>query len=97
MREFPRYFRELQEKCGIKNYTELAAMLGVSRSMASKMRIRGTISNEHCVTIAQALRIDPMELVALNELEKSSRQKVKRYWASKHRESAILKNRQPVI
>jgi hypothetical protein len=72
---------------------KIAMHWGVSRQAISKYRMRegSTFSDEVALKVAELLGIDPMEVIASQNLERAKTRKVKEFWGKKMVGGGFLK------
>ncbi|MCQ8104692.1 helix-turn-helix domain-containing protein [Methylomonas sp. SURF-2] len=86
MKSIENYMDELKEKTGSDNKTAL--LLGVDRSVISKIKSRGAISDENAVKVAELLDIDPGEVLLAAAMARSQGA-VKSAWESVSKRAGI--------
>lgn len=75
------YLDEVKEKCGLMLDHELAKYLGLTTTAIGYYRKRkSTMDDYTALKIAETLGIDPMEVIATANAERTKRPKVKTVW-----------------
>ncbi len=81
MKTLENYIDEFKEKLKIDSDYAVAKELGIARQQLSRIRNGYTaIGREKCIRIAQALKIDPVEIIATIEAAKEKTPEVKAVW-----------------
>lgn len=79
-----------EKRGGISDYA-LAKELGITRAAVSDYRNRGTtLGDDVCISIAEILGIDPMQVIADQHGERAKSEKVRKIWERASRTAAIL-------
>ncbi len=91
MSYFNTYLDELLSKKGLKNDSELAKFLDVSRQHLSRVRKGSLFSEEKCYLIATELGIDPLELLSYNMYQKAKSEELKTIWLDLHQKTKKVK------
>ncbi|MDA0688758.1 MAG: helix-turn-helix domain-containing protein [Proteobacteria bacterium] len=78
------YLDELIRKKRLKNDSELAAYLSVSRQHLSRIRKGGLLSDSKCYRIAEDLGLNPLELFAYNQAQKADSPETRTVWMDLH-------------
>lgn len=81
MKTLENYIDEFKEKLKIESDYAAAKELGIARQQMSRIR-NGyvAIGREKCIRIANALKIDPVEIIATIEAAKEKRPEIKAIW-----------------
>ncbi|WP_027710286.1 hypothetical protein [Zooshikella ganghwensis] len=81
MKRFEDYLDAFKEKLKIESDYALAKELDVSRQQISNLRYYGgALGKEKCLRMAQALQIDPMQIIATAEAAKAKQKELKSIW-----------------
>jgi len=77
------YLEEVKKIKGIRNDSQLAKYLKISRAHISLIKKGNTtIGDELCLKIADILKIDPKEIIAANHYAGTESRKLKKFWES---------------
>lgn len=85
------YLNELKEKKGLKNDSEIAKFLKVSRAHISQLRSGLYMGELKCYELALHLDREPLELLSLNRAIRSKDRRLQNYWLEVHRRSELPK------
>lgn len=83
------YVTEYKEKKGLHSYAKTMESLGLRRAAWTKIKNGGGVSDETAIKIAETLKIDPLEIIAISKSFSSPNQEVKRVWLKLAKESSI--------
>ncbi|MBA3989097.1 MAG: hypothetical protein C0463_08215 [Idiomarina sp.] len=79
------YLSELKEIKGLKNDSELARYMHVSRAHISQLRGGHYMGELKCYELALHLGREPLELLSLNRAIRSKDRRLQDYWLEVHR------------
>jgi hypothetical protein len=87
------YIEKIKEVYGFKSYYETMAYLDMHQQAWTKIKAGGGISEKNAIRLAQALKIDPIEIMAVSNALKAENNEVKMIWLklAKEKESAQKK------
>jgi hypothetical protein len=74
------YIEQLKEKYELKSYYKTMAYIGMGMQGWTKIRKGGGISEKNAVRLAQALKIDPIEIMAVSNAMKAENNEIKMIW-----------------
>lgn len=80
MRWFEDYIDELKERLNLKSDYAVAQYLSIPRQSMTKIRNGYTLGHSKCLKIANALKIDPIEIIATVEAQKEKDPDLKAIW-----------------
>ena len=81
MKTLENYLDEFKEKLKIESDYATAKELGVTRQQMSRIRSGYVaIGREKCIRIANALKIDPIEIIGTIEAAKEKKPEIKAIW-----------------
>ncbi|MDH2435385.1 helix-turn-helix domain-containing protein [Pokkaliibacter sp. MBI-7] len=80
MRWFDSYIDELKERMKLDSDYQVAKMLNVSRQYITKVRNGQPMGAEKIIRLANALRRDPLELIATANAQKETNADVRAVW-----------------
>ena len=80
------YLNELKEINELKNDSEIARYIGVSRAHISQLRGGLYMGELKCYELALMLGREPLELLSLNRALRSKDRRLQEYWLSVHRQ-----------
>lgn len=92
MKTLENYLDEFKDRLKIDSDYQLSKALDVERQQISKIRNGTTaIGREKCMRIAAALKIDPLEIIAVVEANKEKNPDVRAMWVRLAKEKGIAK------
>ena len=74
------YIEKIKEKYGFKSYYETMAYLNMHQQAWTKIKAGGGISEKNAIRLAQALKIDPIEIMAVSNALKAENNEIKMVW-----------------
>ena len=74
------YIEMLKETYNLKSYYETMAYIDMVPQGWTKIKAGGGISEKNAVRLAQALKIDPIEIMAVSNALKAENNEVKMIW-----------------
>lgn len=80
MREFKSYIIELKKRLKIKSDYAIAEFLNVPRQSMTKVNNGEVLGKDKCLRIAQALKKDPIEIIATAEAQKEKDKELRAIW-----------------
>lgn len=80
MRNFKSYIDELKMKLRLESDYKVAQFLDVPRQSMTKVNNGDVLGKTKCMRIAQALKRDPIEIIATAEAEKEKDKELKAIW-----------------
>lgn len=89
MNELSKYLDELKKLRSLKNDSELATFLKVSRAHVSQIRAGSFMGELKCFELAEHLGREPLELLSLNRAIRNTDRKLHEYWLQVHRQIAV--------
>lgn len=96
MKSLAIYFDELKDCENLKNDSEVAKLLKVTRSYISQVRSGNYMSDEMCFRLSILVNREPIELLSLNRAIREENKEVSKYWMKIHNKIKnnilILKN-----
>lgn len=87
------YIEELKEKYNLNSYYKTMAYIGMERQAWSKIQKGQGISEKNAMRLAEALKIDPIEIIAVSSALKAENNEIKLMWLklAKQKEEERLK------
>lgn len=89
MLSLSKYLDELKEIKGLKNDSELASHLHISRAHISQLRGGLHMGEVKCFEIARTLNREPLELLSLNRAIRNQDKRVSSYWLEIHKKVVV--------
>ena len=80
MKTIADYIEELKERYSLKSYYESMAYLDMQPQGWTKIKNGGGISEKNAIRLAQALKIDPLEIMAVSNALKAENNEIKAVW-----------------
>lgn len=80
MRTFKSYVDELKEKMNLNSDYAVAQFLDIKRQYMTKINNGEVLGKEKCYRIAQALKRDPLEIIATALAQKETNRDLKAVW-----------------
>lgn len=80
MRYLQSYIDELKEKLHLESDYAVAKLLGIERQTMTKIKQGEVLGAEKCTRIANALKRDPMEIIATAMAQKEKNKELKAIW-----------------
>jgi|GEM_PF-1794257 len=74
------YIEELRKLYNLKSYYKAMAYIGMGPQGWTKIRSGGGISEKNAIRLAQALKIDPIEIMAVSNALKAENNEIKMIW-----------------
>ena len=74
------YIDLLKETYKLKSYYETMAYIGMVPQGWTKIKAGGGISEKNAIRLAQALKIDPIEIMAVSNALKAENNEIKMIW-----------------
>ena len=89
------YIEKLKETYNLKSYYKAMAYIGMGTQGWTKIKAGGGISEKNAVRLAQALKIDPIEIMAVSNALKAENNEIKMIWLklAKQKEEERSKNK----
>jgi hypothetical protein len=93
MKTIADYIEELKEKYNLESYYKSMAFIGMERQAWSKIQKGQGLSEKNAIRLAQALKIDPLEIIAVSNALKAENNEIKMMWLklAKEREEDRVK------
>lgn len=89
MYSLSKYLDELKKIKELKNDSELARLLKVSRAHISQIRSGLYMGEVKCFEMAKLLNREPLELLSLNRAIRNKDKRLQDYWFGVHRKAII--------
>ncbi len=80
MKTIADYIDELKEKYQLDSYYKTMAYIGMGTQGWTKIKAGGGVSEKNAVRLAQALKIDPIEIMAVSNALKAENNEIKMIW-----------------
>jgi copper homeostasis protein CutC len=80
MKTIADYIEELKEKYKLESYYKTMAYINMQPQGWTKIKAGGGISEKNALRLAQALKIDPIEIMAVSNALKAENNEVKMVW-----------------
>ena len=80
MKTIVEYIEALKERYGLVSYYKAMAYIGMSMQGWTKIKAGGGISDKNAIRLGQALKIDPIEIMAVSNALKAENNEVKMVW-----------------
>ena len=74
------YIEKLKEMYGLKSYYKAMAYIDMVPQGWTKIKAGGGISEKAAIRLAQALKIDPIEIMAVSNALKAENNEIKMIW-----------------
>lgn len=87
------YIEKLKEDYNLPSYYKAMEFIGMGVQGWTKIKAGGGISEKNAIRLAQALRIDPIEIMAVSNALKAENNEIKMIWLklAKQKEDERLK------
>lgn len=88
------YIEELKEKYKIDSYYKTMAYIGMERQAWSKIQKGQGLSEKNAMRLGEALKIDPIEIIAVSNALKAENNEIKMMWlklAKRYEEERIMR------
>jgi len=85
MKSLAIYLDELKDCENLKNDSEVAKKLKVTRSYVSQVRSGSYMSDEKCFQLSLLIKREPIELLSLNRSIREGNKEVSKYWLKVHK------------
>ena len=80
MKTIAEYIEKLKEKYNLKSYYEAMKYLDMDRQAWTKIKNGGGISEKNSIRLAEALKIEPIEVMAVSNALKAKNNEIKNIW-----------------
>jgi hypothetical protein len=80
------FIEQIKIKYNHNSYYETMSYLGMDRQSWTKIKKGGGISEKNCIRVASALKMDPIELMAISNALKAPNNEIKNIWLKLARE-----------
>lgn len=80
MKTIVNYIEELKEKYHLESYYKTMAYIDMERQAWSKIQKGQGLSEKNALRLAQALKIDPIEIIAVSNALKAENNELKLMW-----------------
>lgn len=84
------YLDELKQTKSLKNDSEVAQALGVSRAHISQLRSGLYMGELKCFELALLLKKEPLELLSLNRAIRNKDRRLQVYWLEIHKKCVSI-------
>lgn len=84
------YLDELKQAKSLKNDSEVAQVLGVSRAHISQLRAGLYMGELKCFELALLLKREPLELLSLNRAIRNKDRRLQVYWLEIHKKCVSI-------
>ena len=74
------YIEKLKEMYGLNSYYKAMSYIGMNVQGWTKIKAGGGISEKNAIRLAQALKIDPIEIMAVSNALKAENNEIKMVW-----------------
>jgi uncharacterized Zn finger protein len=74
------YIEQLKETYSLKSYYKAMEFLGMGVQSWTKIKAGGGISEKNAIRLAQALKIDPLEIMAVSNSLKAENKEIQSVW-----------------
>ena len=77
VREYVKEYKKIKK---LDSYAQVMESLGIQRAAWTKINNGGGVSEETAIKIAETLKIEPLEIIAVSKAFSSKNQEVKAVW-----------------
>ncbi len=89
MKTITNYIEELKAMYGFNSYYKTMAYIGMTNQGWCKIKAGGGISDKNALRLAQALKIDPIEIMAISNALKAKNNEIKMVWLKLAKEKEV--------